>query len=197
MIKNFRISASIALLFIVAATFCGAQNASSASPISATIYDRTRVDAWQWFAAPPEANTYDYVESLLRIGVAQRIHRWDWALEFAQPSVLDAPNDAVSPVTAQGQLGLGGTYYASNGNTPIPGRVSSSRDVRASMAKTRTCVWADLSFLTGKRQNPQMLRWRGCKPTACPIALSATLASPMHNAASTVWMGTCSSAAGT
>ena len=117
MIKNFRISASIALLFIVAATFCGAQNASSASPISATIYDRTRVDAWQWFAAPPEANTYDYVESLLRIGVAQRIHRWDWALELAQPSVLDAPNDAISPVTAQGQLGLGGTYYASNTNS--------------------------------------------------------------------------------
>ena len=39
------------------------------------------------------------------------------ALELAQPSVLDAPNDAVSPVTAQGQLGLGGTYYASNTNS--------------------------------------------------------------------------------
>jgi hypothetical protein len=81
------------------------------------VYDRTRVDSWQWFAAPPYANTYGYVESLLRIGVAQSIHHWDWALELAQPSVLDAPSDAVSSVTAQGQLGLGGTYYASNTNS--------------------------------------------------------------------------------
>ena len=31
--------------------------------------------------------------------------------------MLDAPSDAVSSVTAQGQLGLGGTYYASNTNS--------------------------------------------------------------------------------
>ena len=98
-------------------TLCQAQTASSGgSPISVSVYDRTRVDSWQWFAAPPYANTYGYVESLLRVGLAQSLHRWDWALELSQPSVLDAPNDAVSPVTAQGQLGLGGTYYASNSN---------------------------------------------------------------------------------
>jgi hypothetical protein len=38
-------------------------------------------------------------------------------LELAQPAVLDVPNDAVSPVTAQGQLGLGGANYASKTNT--------------------------------------------------------------------------------
>ncbi|MGC2327039.1 MAG: alginate export family protein [Candidatus Sulfotelmatobacter sp.] len=117
MLRFFRIPASFALLFIIATALCSAQSTSSGSPLSVSIFDRTRVDAWQWFAAPPEANTYGYVESLLRIGVAQRIHRWDWALELAQPSVLDAPNDAVSAVTAQGQLGLGGTYYASNTNS--------------------------------------------------------------------------------
>ena len=81
------------------------------------MYDRTRVDSWQWFAAPPYANTYGYVESLLRVGVAQHVRRWDWQLELSQPAVLDAPSDAVSSVTAQGQLGLGGTYYASNTNS--------------------------------------------------------------------------------
>ncbi|MDE3188805.1 MAG: hypothetical protein KGM96_14930 [Acidobacteriota bacterium] len=75
------------------------------------------MDAWQWFAAPPNSSSYGYVESLVRIGMAQRIRRWDWELELAQASVLDAPSKAVSPVTAQGQLGLGGTYYASNTNT--------------------------------------------------------------------------------
>jgi len=89
----------------------------SSSALSASVYERTRVDSWQWFAAPPEANAYGYVESLLRVGVAQRLHRWDWQLELAQPSILDAPDDAISPVTAQGQLGLGASYYAANNNS--------------------------------------------------------------------------------
>lgn len=106
---------SLLMLVVAAAVHCPAQ--TSNSPVAVSIYDRTRIDAWQWFAAPPEANTYGYVESLLRVGVAQRLHRWDWRAELAQPAVLGVPDDAVSPVTAQGQLGLGGTYYAANTNT--------------------------------------------------------------------------------
>jgi hypothetical protein len=92
----------------------------SGSPVSVTVYDRTRMDAWQWFAAPPYENEYAYVQSLVRIGVAQHINRWDWALELSQPAVLDVPNNAVSSVSAQGQLGLGGTYYAANANNTEP-----------------------------------------------------------------------------
>ncbi len=87
------------------------------SGLSVSVYDRTRVDSWQWFADPPYDNTYGYVESLLRTSIAQRLHRWDWQLELAQPSVLGVPNDAISPVAAQGQLGLGGSYYAANNNS--------------------------------------------------------------------------------
>lgn len=90
------------------------------SGLSVSVYDRTRVDSWQWFAAPPYNNGYGYVESLLRLSIAQRLHRWDWQLEVAQPSVLDAPSDAVSSVAPQGQLGLGGAYYASNSNNKEP-----------------------------------------------------------------------------
>jgi hypothetical protein len=85
-------------------------------PVSISVYERTRIDNWKWFAAPPQSETYSYFESLLRVGVAQPLHKWDWKLELAQPSVLGLPNNAVSPVTAQGQLGLGATYYAANGN---------------------------------------------------------------------------------
>jgi len=81
---------------------------------------RSRADVWQWFAAPPESNTYVYLNSLLRVAVSQRIQRWDWRLELSQPAELWLPNNAVSPVSAQGQLGLGGTYYASNGNNSYP-----------------------------------------------------------------------------
>ena len=107
-------------LLSLAAMLGATCHAQSGSPVTITINDRTRVDAWNWFAAPPKTETYGYVESLLRISVAQRIRQWDWMLELAQPAVLGLPNDAVSTVTAQGQLGLGGTYYASNGNNTEP-----------------------------------------------------------------------------
>jgi hypothetical protein len=112
-------------LFSAAALSAHAQNApqkppASNSPVSFNIYERARGDVWQWFAAPPESETYSYGESLLRISISQRIHNWDWLAELSQPAIFEAPTDSVSPVTAQGQLGLGGTYYASNGNNSNP-----------------------------------------------------------------------------
>jgi hypothetical protein len=115
---NHTLSFLGALLLIGACAFGHAQSSTpGASPVSVSVYDRTRIDTWQWFAAPPYANTYGYVESLLRVSVEQKIHNWDWQLELAQPAILDAPDDAVSSVSAQGQMGLGGTYYASNVNS--------------------------------------------------------------------------------
>lgn len=104
------------LLALGAFTPLSAQS-TGGSALDVSIYDRTRVDSWQWFAAPPIANSYSYVESLLRVGVSQHLHRWDWNLELAQPSLLAAPDDAISPAAAQGQLGLGASYYAANNNS--------------------------------------------------------------------------------
>lgn len=107
---------SLPLFFLGAFASLLAQ-ATGNSGFSVSVYDRTRVDTWQWFAAPPEASTYGYVESLLRMGIAQRLRRWDWQLELAQPSIVCAPDNAVAPVTAQGQLGLGASYYAANNSS--------------------------------------------------------------------------------
>ncbi len=119
--KNFAISL---LIFLVTASPSVAQSPQPSSPstlpFSISVFDRTRIDATQWYAATPQQNPYGYAESLLRVGVAQRIKHWDWQLELSQPAVLGLPGDAVSPVTAQGQLGLGGTYYAANGNNKNP-----------------------------------------------------------------------------
>lgn len=117
-----RTRASI-LIVLATAGLGRAQSPPSPSanlPFSISVFDRTRVDATQWYAATPDQESYGYVESLLRLGVAQRIQHWDWQLELSQPSVLGLPNNAVSPVTAQGQLGLGGTYYAANANNRNP-----------------------------------------------------------------------------
>jgi len=119
MSRKYRIAAFALTLSQMTAfsEFCYAQAAPPGNlPVSISVYDRTRIDTWQWFAAPPQSGTYSYFESLLRAGVAQYLHKWDWQLELAQPSVLGLPDDAISPIAAQGQLGLGATYYASNGN---------------------------------------------------------------------------------
>ena len=92
-------------------------SARTESPVTVTVLDRLRTNANQWYDAPPYTTSYPYVEQLLRFSVAQRIHRFDWLLEGAQNAVFDVPTTAVSPVAAQGQLGLGGTYYAANINS--------------------------------------------------------------------------------
>lgn len=89
----------------------------AAHPVSFAVYERARNDTWDWFAAPPYSNTYSYLQSLLRLSMAQRIGRWDWEAELAQTWVGPLPNDAISAASAQGQLGLGGSYYAANDDT--------------------------------------------------------------------------------
>jgi Alginate export len=92
----------------------------SGHPVTFSIYERARSDNWQWFAAPPYSDSYSYLQSLLRISVAQRVNHWDWQAELAQTWVGGVPSDSVSPVSAQGQLGIGGTYYAANANNTEP-----------------------------------------------------------------------------
>lgn len=121
---NWKISTCMLVLMpAILAGAAAAQSASAASsesPLTVTVLDRVRTDASQWYDAPPYTTTYPYVEQLLRFSVAQRIHRFDWLLEGSQNSVFDVPTTSVSPVTAQGQLGLGGTYYAANNSNTLP-----------------------------------------------------------------------------
>ncbi len=94
--------------------------APSGDPVTFSIYERARNDNWQWFAAPPYTNTYSYLQSLLRISIAQRVNHWDWMGELEQTWVGPLPNHAVSAVSAQGQLGLGGSYFAANSSNTEP-----------------------------------------------------------------------------
>ncbi len=112
---------SVRKLSFASICICLLINAASAqqsgifnSGIKVNVMDRTRIDTWQWFAAPPASNSYGYVQSLLRIAAEQRLHNWDWKLELSQPSILNAPGDAIGAGSGQGQLGLGSTYYAAN-----------------------------------------------------------------------------------
>ena len=113
---------SVALAAILTAIGSSAQSAST--PVTATVVLRERTNATQWFSATPSPEQYGHQDSLLRLGIQQRIRQWDYQLELLQSADLFLPTDAVSPVTAQGQLGLGGTYYASNNNNQYPAAAS-------------------------------------------------------------------------
>jgi hypothetical protein len=94
------------------------------SPVNFSAYVRERGNVTQWFAATPEAEEYAHQDSLIRLSLSQRVLHFDYLVELGQSAELALPIDAVSTVTAQGQLGLGGTYYASNGNNQYPAAAS-------------------------------------------------------------------------
>ena len=76
---------------------------------------RVRGEGWDWFQAARGDNSYGFGHSLLSIAIGQQSERFDWRLEGAQDAIFGLPTGAVLPAP-QGQLGLGGTYYAANGN---------------------------------------------------------------------------------
>jgi hypothetical protein len=86
-------------------------------PFSINVYDRTRTDVYDWYSDPPYTTTYPFVEQLLRISIAQRLKHIDWLAELGSNDVFDVPTTSVAPVSAQGNLGLGGNYYAASPNT--------------------------------------------------------------------------------
>jgi hypothetical protein len=85
-------------------------------PLNFTVNWRFRSEAWDWFEpSVPAQNSYAFEHSLLRIGLGQKMERFEWFVEGAQDAIVNLPTAAVLP-GAPGQLGLGGTYYAANGN---------------------------------------------------------------------------------
>ena len=76
---------------------------------------RFRTEAWDWFRPAYGQNAYAFEHSLLRISIGQKSDSYEWLIEGAQDAILGLPTQAVVAGTP-GQLGLGGTYFAANGN---------------------------------------------------------------------------------
>jgi hypothetical protein len=84
-------------------------------PLEISVNWRTRAEGWNWFEGATGNSDYGFWNSTLRVGLGQTVERMDWFVEAEQPSILGLPNDAVV-AAPQGQLGLGGSYYAANHN---------------------------------------------------------------------------------
>src|SRR5712692_2335854 len=99
-----------------------AENKSSAptkkpklGPLEISVNWRARVEGWDWFEGSGGNSSYALGHSWLRIAVGQTSPRIDWQVEVAQATILGLPSNAIV-LGPQGQLGLGGTYYAANGS---------------------------------------------------------------------------------
>lgn len=115
------------LAFAICGSALFAQSGTANAPprgATFTVSLRERTNVTQWFTATPVAEQYAHQDSLLRLSVSQRFSRWDYQFELGQSAEIALPSDAVSSVAAQGQLGLGGTYYAANGNNTVPAAAS-------------------------------------------------------------------------
>jgi hypothetical protein len=84
-------------------------------PLEISVNWRTRAEGWNWFQGDAGNSDYGLWNSLLRVGIGQTRESVDWFVEGEQPSILGLPNDAVV-AAPQGQLGMGGTYFAANNN---------------------------------------------------------------------------------
>jgi len=85
-------------------------------PLDFSVSWRARAENWDWFKGATGNGNYTLGDSLLRVSIGQRRERWDWYLEGEQVDLVGLPDMAVV-AAPQGQLGLGGTYYAANGNS--------------------------------------------------------------------------------
>ena len=84
-------------------------------PLDVTVNWRVRAEAWDFFEPSKGQNVYGLGHSLMKIGIGQKTEAFEWLVEGAADGVFDLPPSAVQAAPL-GQLGLGGTYYAANGN---------------------------------------------------------------------------------
>jgi hypothetical protein len=107
----------VALLFVASAIPARAQDPAPIEIGGVTFSGniRERYEAWDFFTPTAGQNLYGFSGTQIRFGFSQTHAKFDWNIEFEAPILLGIPDGAVRPAP-QGQLGLGGSYFAANDN---------------------------------------------------------------------------------
>jgi len=96
-------------------------NKTSSKPIklgkvTVNISIRTRLESWDFFSGPALGdNHYTFTPTQFRFSLSQNTNTFDWMLEGEAPLLPYLPTTAVVAAPS-GQLGLGASYFAANGN---------------------------------------------------------------------------------
>ena len=94
----------------------GAQTAPEPIKLGSVILTgsiRSRVENWEWFTPNSGDPGYTFLGNQLRLGLTRPGKNFDWTFELESPILLGLPDNAVGP-GAQGQLGLGASYFVAN-----------------------------------------------------------------------------------
>jgi hypothetical protein len=75
---------------------------------------RARAESWDWFETDKADPTYTFGAVQIRLGIGQSKETYEWMVEAEAPMLFGLPDNAIAPAP-QGQLGLGGTYFAGSG----------------------------------------------------------------------------------
>ncbi len=75
---------------------------------------RARLESWDWFDTSAANGNYNFGAVTLRLGISQQREKFEWQVEGAFPWLVNVPDHAIAPAP-QGQLGLGGNYFAASG----------------------------------------------------------------------------------
>jgi hypothetical protein len=106
--------ASCTSLFAASPVHAQTPPPTTASALSVSGSIRGRIYAWNWFGQNPGGD-YVYPAALVRLALARPGNSFEWRVEAAIPAMAGLPDAAVLP-PPQGQLGLGGAYFAANDN---------------------------------------------------------------------------------
>ena len=124
-----------------------------------------RYEDWDFFPSKGESS-YGYSGSLLRLMFSQKAQSYDWAVELAAPILLGIPNHAVQPAP-QGQLGLGGSYYAANdGKQNAASRLRQAGLPAPEGRALERPSSAGSNSPTAAKSHPKIPRWRSSSATA-------------------------------
>ena len=74
---------------------------------------RSRVENWGWFTPDTGNPDYTFLGNQLRLSFSHSGRAFDWTIDLEAPILVGLPDNAVA-TGAQGQLGLGASYYVSN-----------------------------------------------------------------------------------
>ncbi|MGE5647457.1 MAG: alginate export family protein [Acidobacteriota bacterium] len=114
---------------------------------------RTRLEAWNWFEGAAE-NTYPFSGTLLRLSLSQTAGSLDWQVEAAAPLLLGLPDNAIAP-GAQGQMGLGASYFAANQQRNAASLFPKQGWLRLKAAHGQSFRFGRMEFIDGTEVTPK------------------------------------------
>jgi hypothetical protein len=104
---------SLASIAVVSSAHLWAQAPIKLGPVIVTGSVRTRLESWDWFTPDTGDPSYSFLGSQLRLNFTRPGKALDWTIELGAPILLGLPENAIA-TGAQGQLGMGASYFASN-----------------------------------------------------------------------------------